>query len=88
MGLNIKRPATETAIRQLADLDGISLTDAVEVAVEEAIARRQAGSEKAKFDRDFEDLMRFLEKTAPAPPLPPGARSNHDELYGEDGLPA
>lgn len=91
MGLNIKRPQAEQAIRELAAVDGISLTDAVEVAVKEALERRRGrtAEDEAKRRRKFEVLMRDIERrTPPAPALPEGHRSNHDELYGEDGLPA
>ena len=85
MGLNIKRPEAEAAIRELAQIDGVGLTDAVEVAVREAIERRRTEAERReRVDR----LMAYLRTLPPAPPLPPGARSNHDELYDEDGFPA
>lgn len=44
MGLNIKKPSTEAAIRELAARTGESLTEVVESAVREKLERIKATS--------------------------------------------
>ena len=83
MGLNIKHPALEAEIRELAALTGESLTEAIAAAVRER--RQRLGrpeltpAEKlAKLKTIQESLRDFPEQYR---------TSNLDDLYDEHGLP-
>jgi antitoxin VapB len=82
MALNIKDPATERSIRELAAATGEGLTTTVRRAVEERLrrVRRSRG-------RDLRDqLMEIAEHCASLPDL--DARSEEEILgYDEHGLP-
>ena len=89
MGLNIKKPATEAAIRELAARTGESLTDAVESAVREKLDRIKAA--RARTGTELLDRLRPLQDAVAAE-----RRANNDtrtskelmdELYDEYGLP-
>ena len=79
MSLNIKNPDVEAKIRKLAEIEGTSLTEAIDRAVEESLRKRDA-----HYDREVE---RFLEMLDALGPVPPGTTSNHDDLYDDDGMP-
>jgi antitoxin VapB len=90
MGLNIKRPATEAAIRELATRTGESLTDAVESAVREKLDRIKAAP-RARTGTELLERLRPLQDAVAAE-----RRANNDtrtskelmdELYDEYGLP-
>lgn len=82
MGINIKHEAYEQAIRRLASEQGVSLTDAIGLAVLNELDRRERQAHSA-------DLMTRLrevrEHFAAAPVLDP--RPYREILYDEDGLP-
>jgi antitoxin VapB len=91
MGLNIKKPSTEAAIRELAARTGESLTDAVETAVLEKLNQLRSAAQpdtlKAMLAR-----LRPLQDALQAKQLDPndnrtGAEIAED-LYDENGLPA
>ncbi len=87
MGLNIKNLATEAAIRELATKRGIGLTDAVDQAVREALARA-ADVRAAKIEerrRKIEEIVARVAQT-PITDLRPWREIN-DEMYGEHGEP-
>ncbi|GJL97097.1 MAG: hypothetical protein DHS20C06_09140 [Hyphobacterium sp.] len=85
MTLSIKDPETDALARQLAELSGLSITDAVREALEMEIARRAAANENdtnarlAKLNRLLESFPKDLFKDMTS--------GDHDFLYGEDGLP-
>jgi hypothetical protein len=79
MGINIKNPETERLIRELADKTGKGQTEAVTIAVREALERID---EEAESKRRYEAIMAIARETGP---LLKGF--DWDEaLYGENGL--
>ena len=95
MGLNIKRPLAEDAIRELAHMAGYqpdrrrgeSLFRTRSVT---PCAPRSSDAKRTDREAVRGPVMEFLEKTLSAAALKlPGARSAAitDELYDEDGLP-
>jgi antitoxin VapB len=90
MGLNIKKPATEAAIRELAAHTGQSLTDAVELAVREKLDRIRATSRPRTGEELLARLQPLLDSIA-AERLANGdtrtGKELEDELYDEYGLP-
>ena len=90
MGLNIKKPSTEAAIRELAAYTGQSLTDAVEQAVIEKLQAVKAAQEPDTLEKMLERL-RPHQDALKAQQIDPNdkrtARELIDELYDEHGLP-
>ncbi len=87
MGLNIKNPATEAAIRELAAKRGVSLTDAIDQAVRAALdtqaeAKRLEVERRRKVIRDIQARVALLPVLDPRP-----SRVINDEMYGEFGEP-
>lgn len=87
MGLNIKNPDTEAAIRELATTRGVGLTEAVDQAVREALGR----DVQAKAF-DIEERRRRIDgitrRFASRPRLDPRTSTEiMDNLYDENGLP-
>ncbi|HVY20803.1 MAG TPA: type II toxin-antitoxin system VapB family antitoxin [Bauldia sp.] len=81
MGINIKNPETEQLIRELAAKTGKGQTEAVTIAVREALARleRRGLAER---------LMAIAEQTAPLFKPPYDTIEHGDLLYDKDtGLP-
>lgn len=84
MGLNIKSPTAEAAIRELAALTGESLTSAIENAVREKIERAKREHDLPPSER-MANTLRALEED-----FARDARTREDlddELYDELGLP-
>jgi len=90
MGLNIKKPSTEAAIRELAAHTGQNLTDAVEQAVVEKLNSIKAAQEPDTLEKMLARL-RPLQDALKAQQIDPNdnrtARELVDELYNEHGLP-
>ena len=90
MGLNIKKPSAEAAIRALAARTGETLTDAVETAVVEKLNQLDAASEPDTLEAMLARL-RPLQDALKAKQIDPTdtrtARELIDELYDEHGLP-
>jgi antitoxin VapB len=94
MGLNIKNPDVESNIRKLAEHTGESLTDAIDNAVKERLARLE---EEAARNRPAQTVEEFLARIKPIQDAFAAARIASgdtrtskelmDELYDEDGLP-
>ena len=83
MALNIKNASVEHKVRRLAQLTGESISQAVERAADERLAR--LASER-KGDGRVDRIMSWL---ASLPPLDP-ADDNPDwesEMYDDNGLP-
>lgn len=87
MGLNIKNPATEAAIREFAAMEDIPLTEAVDRAIREAISRRRGDREKAIAEKRRK-LERIAQAAAACPRLDQRPLAQiMDEMYDEHGLP-
>src|SRR5450432_2403512 len=90
MGLNIKKPSTEAAIRALAARTGESLTGAVETAVREKLDRIKLSPHKETLE-EYLAAIRPLQDALKAKQIDPNdrrtARELLDELYDEHGLP-
>lgn len=71
----------------LAQRMGQSVSDAVERALEDKLATVPQRLEAAKLTPE-EKVRRVNEILARTGPVPPGATSDHSDLYDEDGLPA
>jgi antitoxin VapB len=94
MGLNIKNPSVESAIRKLAAHTGESLTDAVANAVNEKLARVEEETAKKAPAMTVEE---FLKRIKPLQDEVAEYRRKHgitqsmremmDDLYDEHGLP-
>jgi antitoxin VapB len=83
MALNIKDPATERSVRELAALTGETVTMAVRRAAEERLAhvRRTRSGRSLK-----DELMEIAERCSSLPDL--DTRTADEILgYDEDGLP-
>ena len=81
MALNIKDPETDNLARELADLTGASITDAVKTSLRTSIiqARRRQG--KASLD----ELLAIAQRCAARPVL--DDRDPDDMLYDDYGIP-
>lgn len=79
MGINIKNPETERLIRELAEKTGKGQTEAVTIAVQDALERL---AEKDRSARIYNALTELAEQTAPLMK----DFDMDDALYGPDGL--
>lgn len=81
MSIYIKDPATDKAVRELARLRGVSLTEAIREAVEQKI-----GEERAQQDQDF--LKKIHELQVRLASYPPSGnkvdKAFYDWLSGEE----
>ena len=83
MSLNIKSEETHRLVRELADLTGESMTEAVTVAVRERL-------KKVRHERDhglIERVRAIVRDTAPRFKEPYRSTPHGDWLYDERGLP-
>jgi len=94
MGLNIKKASTEAAIRELAAKTGESLTDAVESAVRDKLARVEQEAQPMKPAKTVEEFLKamrpYQDRIAEARRRSGDTRSLQelmDGLYDEHGLP-
>ncbi|MFC4443658.1 type II toxin-antitoxin system VapB family antitoxin [Caulobacter henricii] len=91
MGILIKNPDAERAVRELAELTGESLTTAVEIAVRERLAakRREARPHRPRSAAEMDAITRkYLTPEALAGLLPPITKTDFDDLNeipGYDG---
>jgi antitoxin VapB len=81
MALNIKDAETDELARELADLRGTSITEAVKGALKKSVADERRLRGKAS----FEELMEIARRCAALPVL--DDRSPDEMLYDEYGLP-
>lgn len=82
MALNIKDAETDRLVRQLADLTGEKITDAVKAAVRERLDREARNRGKAS----LEELMAIARRIASQPVFDP--RTPEEIIgYDENGLP-
>lgn len=82
--LNIKDEALIAEAKELAALLGTTATGAVREAVHERLMREKAEREAAKDDM-VAAVLAIGERVRKS--LPPGATSDHSDLYDEHGLP-
>ena len=87
MGLNIKKPSTEAAIRELAAQTGESLTEAVESAVREKLERVKAAALPQTGAELLQRLQPLLDEIAAKRIDHRSSEEIMDELYDEHGLP-
>ena len=94
MGLNIKKPETEANIRRLAARTGESLTDAIDRAVSEKLARLEAEAAQNQPTETAEEILEKLRPLQEAIEAEGRARGDTrtllewmDDLYDENGLP-
>ncbi len=81
MGMNIKNERVEKLAREVAGETGETLTAAIQVALEERLARLHRR-------RDVEERRRRLREIVESfGPVPEGVTSDHSDLYDEWGLP-
>jgi antitoxin VapB len=90
MGLNIKKPSVESAIRELAAITNQGLTEAVESAVLEKLQRLKQ-AKRAETAEELLERLRPLQEALAAERRARGdTRTSQellDELYDEHGLP-
>ena len=85
MGINVKNAAVEAEIRLLADKMGVGLTEAIEAGVKAKLAELEA-ERVADIARRMEAIREIQNRIAEV--IPPGASSDHSDLYDEYGAPA
>ena len=85
MGILIKRPETEDKIRELAERTGETITDAVDRAVDERLAK--VGLQKRRGRVDWQRLEKLVSKVRSSPSI--NEHLNDDEIvgYDESGVP-
>lgn len=84
MGLNIKSPEAEHLIRELAQVTGESLTQAVTVAVKERLERETRGRSRKGLAAE---LRATALRCAAGIKRPLHSRDHGNLLYDERGLP-
>jgi len=90
MALNIKNPETHELVRQLAVLKGVSLTFAVQTAVQNEIAREKAKRDEANQKprpKRSEVLQAFAREYSKRVKNPIHSWEIDGLLYDENGLP-
>ena len=85
MGILIKRPETEDKIRELADRTGETITDAVDRAVEERLAK--VGTRKRAGRVDWQRLEKLVSKVRSSPPIHEHLTDDEIVGYDEFGVP-
>ena len=87
MGLNIKNPKIEAAIRELAAIRGVGLSEAIGGAVEEALNRVSAARER-EIERRRRAILEITDEIARmrGPGAPTWAELE-DGMYDEHGMP-
>jgi antitoxin VapB len=83
MSLNIKNPEAHRAAKEVAEITGESLTQAVTVALEERLQRLRAGQDEARLQR----MMALAKDIASRLKEPYKSIDHADLLYDERGLP-
>jgi len=81
MALNIKDAETDRLVRQLADLTGEKITDAVKSAVSEKLVREFRRRERGSWD----NIRTIVRAYNAKPVIDP--RTPEEMLYDEHGLP-
>jgi len=81
MGLNIKNERVEKLAKEVAAETGETLTAAIQVALEERLARLHRNRDIAERKRRIREIVQSFG------PVPEGVTSDHSDLYDEWGLP-
>ncbi len=81
MGMNIKSERAHQLAQRLAKETGLSMTAAVEKALEDQLMRIHRHQER---EYRFNKIKEIVSKL---PPSPAGVTSDHSDLYDEYGLP-
>ncbi|ARU39805.1 hypothetical protein CCB80_01060 [Armatimonadetes bacterium Uphvl-Ar1] len=84
MALNIKNEEVYRLARKLADQLGVSMTEAVRVALEQAIRRNESPTELEQRRTQVHTLLKEIRL---AIPNMPSMREIDEEMYDEMGLP-
>jgi hypothetical protein len=82
--IQIRRPDVVEDARQLADLTGLTVTEAIAKAVRAQLAIEKVAANKALSKR-FAEAQRALEELRALPVV--GPTVSDEDLYGPDGLP-
>lgn len=82
MGLNIKNEEVHRLAREVAAKTGETMTHAIQTALEERLARITALRQE-----EIEARRKKVREILDSIPHYPGASSNHDDFYDENGLP-
>ncbi len=82
MSLNIKAPEAHELAKELANLTGESMTQAVITAIRERLMRESKRRSKRAL---AEEIMEIGRRCAAGPTINPTA--SQESLYDEDGLP-
>lgn len=82
--IQIKRPDVAADIRALADLAGLSITDAVGIAVREKLGKERARASAALAGR-HKEIQKGLAKLRRLPIVGPAIKDG--DLYDSEGLP-
>jgi hypothetical protein len=70
MGVSIKDPEAERLLRELADKLDVGLTEAVRVALREALAKRAAADPEEGLDADVDRILEEFSKLEVVDPRP------------------
>lgn len=81
MALNIKDPETDLMVRELAELTGEKITDAVKAAVRDRLNKERRRRDRGDVDR-IQAIVRAYQSKPVVDP-----RAPDDALYDRDGLP-
>lgn len=89
MGLNIQNPELEADIRELAEREGLGLTEILRSMVDERLerTRRVDADREARIAEILEIGARFRRSIAEAGEHVPTLKELDDVIYDEDGLP-
>lgn len=86
MAILIKNPEVERKARELASLHGLSITAALDGALDKALAEAPAKRRKLSFDEMMAATDRMHERAGIKAPLPPMTKADWDELNEVPGL--
>ncbi len=82
--IQIRRPEVAAAIRELASLRDVSLTDAVRDAVEAQLTQERAQAEEKRIKK-HKALREFMAYVRSVPKI--GPPMTDSDLYDEEGMP-
>ena len=90
MAILIKNPETERKARELASLRGLSITAALDGALEKALAETLPKRRKLSLDEMIASVDRLHETAGDRDPMPPMTKADWDDLneipgFAEDG---
>ena len=87
MGLNIKNPTTEAAIRELAAQRGLGLTEVIDQLVHDALDEAAAKKRREREEK-LRAIRAIVAHAATLPVLDPRPiQEIMDDMYDEHGLP-